>query len=42
MMCQLREEPRRLNAPLEEIARANARMRQFVERRLERFGIVQW
>lgn len=41
MMCQLRE-PRRLNAPPEEIAHANARMRQLVERRLERFGIVQW
>jgi hypothetical protein len=40
MICQLREP--RLNAPPEEIARVNMRMRQLAERRLERIGIVQW
>lgn len=37
MVCQLKE-PRR-NAPLEEIARVNARMRQIVVQRLERLGV---
>jgi hypothetical protein len=37
MVCQLKAPSRR--APLEEIARANARMRQVVERRLEQLGI---
>jgi len=40
MVCQL-DEPR-LNAPPEEIARVNMRMRQLAERRLERIGIVRW
>lgn len=38
MICQLHGLPR-LDAPLEEIAHANARMRQVVERQLERFGV---
>lgn len=37
MVCQLKE-PRR-NAPHEEIARVNARMRQIVVQRLERLGV---
>lgn len=40
MMCQLKE--RRHDASPEEIARANARMRQLAEQRLERLGIVPW
>lgn len=37
MVCQLKE--LRLDAPPEEIARVNARMRQLAERDLERFGV---
>ena len=37
MVCQLNE-PRR-NAPHEEVARVNARMRQIVVQRLERLGV---
>ncbi|MGL5164704.1 MAG: hypothetical protein ACRC9K_02310 [Afipia sp.] len=37
MVCQLKEP--RLNAPPENIARVNARMRQVVERQLEKMGI---
>jgi hypothetical protein len=37
MVCQLPVP--RLNAPPDEIARVNARMRQIVMRRLERFGV---
>lgn len=37
MVCQLKEP--RLNAPPEEIARVNGRMRQIALRRLERLGV---
>lgn len=37
MVCQLKEP--RLNAPPEDIARVNARMRQVAERQLEKMGI---
>lgn len=37
MVCQLGE-PRR-DAPAEELARANARLREIAVRRLERFGV---
>ena len=37
MVCQLNES--RLNAPREELARVNDRMRQIVLRRLERIGV---
>lgn len=37
MVCQLKDA--RLNAPREELARVNDRMRQIVLRRLERIGV---
>ena len=40
MLCQLGEP--RFHAPADEIARANAQLRQIAVRKLDKFGIVPW